>query len=595
MINKRVLQFAALHSALASGMRIVGRRTLATVWLITAARIIAGLFDVVGILLLGTFTARALASDGSVGNMLPFSTLITTSPLWTLTASLVALAIRSGASLGLTAALSGVLSRRASAIISETADHLSHLGYEKTAGQNPNFVHYQMTAGIRAGTVGLIGPMSSVLSETGLLVLLTVFLLATNFYAAILTVSLLGTTSFLLYKLFSLQQYRLGQLAGSASVRSVSNFMALLQTYRESYTFGVVPFMIERFVNAEREQSRIQTLQTFVGSFPRHALEFTVIISLGLIAGFSILFQNIETAIILLALFGATAARVLPSLVPLQASLSELHINIGKSSELLSFLEGITRSNTATFGRGSLAKPNSNSTNDHTREAVGNHPSITLQDMSFRYPEMDIDIFSNINCAIAGPGWTSFCGLSGSGKSTLFDILLGLRAPTKGKVLLNGVNASEFVRSNPGYCAYLPQRISVLNASIAENVALGVPIADINFVRVRDLLTKVGLSAVLRRSEDGLSQQISELGIGISGGQLQRLGIARCLYSSPKILLLDESTSGLDAQTRDQIIEMIDSLKSEIRVISISHHSTLIARSSSVFRIENGQLQRVDT
>ena len=148
-----------------------------------------------------------------------------------------------------------------------------------------------------------------------------------------------------------------------------------------------------------------------------------------------------------------------------------------------------------------------------------------------------------------------------------------------------------FVESHPGVCSYLPQRISTTNTSIAENVAFGSDLDQIDVLRVEELLIAVGLETLFRRSHQGIWLPMGELGSSISGGQLQRLGIARCLYTNPKVLLLDESTSGLDHEIQEEILDLIQKLSSEILVVSISHDQRISKRADLVMKIDNGRIE----
>jgi len=297
--------------------------------------------------------------------------------------------------------------------------------------------------------------------------------------------------------------------------------------------------------------------------------------SLGIIAGVTVLLKDIESAIVVITVFGAATARILPSLIPLQASLSELQSNIGKSADLTNFLEKIEPR-----AQSSWHSKSEQDTQSTIREIV-------FQNVSYRYPGSKSDVLRDISLTIAGIGWYAIDGPSGSGKSTLLDVLIGLREPTTGHVTIDGCRPTDFVLENPGRCSYLPQRVSVLTGTLAENVALG---CALDASKVEHLLQLVGLDHVLGRSELGVYSQLGELGHGLSGGQLQRLGIARCLYTNPEVLLLDESTTGLDDSTKSGILDLLTELSQSLLIISISHDRDITARAGQVFRIDAGRI-----
>jgi ABC-type bacteriocin/lantibiotic exporter with double-glycine peptidase domain len=190
---------------------------------------------------------------------------------------------------------------------------------------------------------------------------------------------------------------------------------------------------------------------------------------------------------------------------------------------------------------------------------------------------------------LSGSGWYAIDGPSGSGKSTLLDLMLGLRLPTEGQVTINGLVAHEFIDANPGSVSYLPQSPMVMNRSLWENVAFGYTIDDVDRNRVTRCLQQVGLESLVRRA-DANGETLGERGGRLSGGQLQRLGIARCLYQEPNVLVLDESTSGLDESARDGIISLLHSLvASGLTVVTVAHDRTLAAQATQVIRLANGK------
>jgi ATP-binding cassette, subfamily B, bacterial PglK len=555
---------------------ILGPRTMRRVWSITSARVGVGFLDLFGVLLLSQFSSAALQNGKSVSSLVPFTDSWRISPLTTLGLALVALSIKSVMSYLLNVKLVKLLNKRCSEIIYDRSGAIADTDKETLDQSTSQNLHYTVTAGIRAGTVGVVGPLSTLISEGSLLVFFSIFLLATNALAATLTVFILGVTSRQLHRYLSNRQYRNGQLAGSAGIRSLSAFQESMHGYKELLVRGNLKKSLHRFSAVESELSELQTRQIALGTLPRHVLETVVMLSLGLIATTSLLFRDVESAILLLTVFGAATARILPSLVPLQASLSEIQVNLGKAFELDKIF---------LLGGKSLA----------LREAMrnpgvaNNQTVLTFKSVGYRYPGAESNALNDISFEFRGAGWFAIDGPSGSGKSTIFDILMGIRSPSAGSAQINKQNPWNFVNQNAGYCSYLPQRISVSNNSLAENVGYGLHLDEIDLELVQNLLNAVGLEQIFQRSELGILEPIGELGSTISGGQLQRLGIARCLYTNPSIILLDESTSGLDRETQSSILDLIEELAKTITVISISHDANITQRASEVLRILDGR------
>ena len=181
-------------------------------------------------------------------------------------------------------------------------------------------------------------------------------------------------------------------------------------------------------------------------------------------------------------------------------------------------------------------------------------------------------------------------GPTGAGKSTLADVILGVLKPDAGRVTIGGLTPIEAVTHWPGAIAYVPQEVAMVNGSIRENVALGLPVEIIDDSRVWEALDRANLGEFLEQNREGLDTVIGEGGMKLSGGQRQRLGVARALYTRPKLLVLDEATSALDAETEDAIVKTFQSLEGEVTTITIAHRLATIRHSDQIAYLETGHV-----
>jgi len=181
-------------------------------------------------------------------------------------------------------------------------------------------------------------------------------------------------------------------------------------------------------------------------------------------------------------------------------------------------------------------------------------------------------------------------GATGSGKATLADVILGIIVPDSGRVLIGGRPPSEAIALCPGSIAYVPQEIAVVNGTVRENVALGLPLSEISDDEVWAALRRAHLDDVLADGRDGLDTLVGEHGVKLSGGQRQRLGIARALLTSPQFLLMDEATSALDAHTEHLIAETVAALNGGVTVITIAHRLATVQNCDQVLYLERGEL-----
>ena len=179
-------------------------------------------------------------------------------------------------------------------------------------------------------------------------------------------------------------------------------------------------------------------------------------------------------------------------------------------------------------------------------------------------------------------------GKSGSGKSTIVNIILNLLSPEKGNVkLFKDTNKKNSVKN---YFGYVPQDIFLIDDTIRQNIAFGELEKDIDDVLVLDCLLKSGLKEFVDSSPNKLNTMVGEKGIKISGGERQRLGIARALYKQPKILIMDEATSSLDQNTEKKVINSLKKIKENHTIVMIAHRLSTLENCDKVYLIENGKI-----
>ncbi len=228
-----------------------------------------------------------------------------------------------------------------------------------------------------------------------------------------------------------------------------------------------------------------------------------------------------------------------------------------------------------------------NQTNFH---AIPFRQDIRLENIRFSYPNARRPVLDNFNLVIPKMSSTGIVGTTGSGKSTLVDIILGLHTPDGGKIRVDG---KALVNSDfPAWCSligYVPQDIYLLDASVAENVAFGVPPAEIDRESLQAAASAAQILEFIESElPNGWDTTVGERGVRLSGGQRQRIGLARALYHKPEILILDEATSALDVETEAEVMKAIQSLKGKITMIIVAHRLSTIESCDQVCRLRNG-------
>lgn len=215
---------------------------------------------------------------------------------------------------------------------------------------------------------------------------------------------------------------------------------------------------------------------------------------------------------------------------------------------------------------------------------------ITAKHITYAYPNTDTNVLEDANCVIPKGKTVAFIGSSGAGKTTMADIILGLLAPQRGKILVDGIDVFKNLTMWHHQIGYIPQVIYLSDDTIRNNIAFGIHEDQIDEEAVRTALKKAQLAEFVDTLPDGLDTIVGDRGVRLSGGQRQRIGIARALYHDPEILVLDEATSALDNETETAVMEAIESLQGSKTMIIIAHRLTTIQNADIIYEVGDGKV-----
>ena len=215
---------------------------------------------------------------------------------------------------------------------------------------------------------------------------------------------------------------------------------------------------------------------------------------------------------------------------------------------------------------------------------------IEFKDVTFQYPDGHRPILDHVSFKIPAGTSAALIGKSGSGKSTLLYLLLGLYAKQRGQILIDGIDIDELEKSSyRRYIAVVPQRPILFSGTLWDNLVYG--LKYVTYDQVMTALENVGLKGLVDRHPEGLMMPVYEEGGNLSGGQCQRIAIARALLRNPKIILLDEATSALDAQSEAEVQETIESIMGTCTIVIVAHRLNTIRKVDAVFKVEDDHLE----
>ena len=218
---------------------------------------------------------------------------------------------------------------------------------------------------------------------------------------------------------------------------------------------------------------------------------------------------------------------------------------------------------------------------------------IEIKNVSFQYDPNSPLILDNVNLKIYQNSLTFIKGESGSGKSTLLNIICGLLFPTKGQVLVDNKNINDLLKSYRSKIGYVPQKTLLLEDSILDNIVFGQHVENLDLNLVKEVISKSKLNKLINKLPNGLNTIIGERGSSLSGGEQQRIGIARALYKKPEILILDEATSALDEETERLLLKEILELQEFMTIIMVSHKKLEIEKEFELFELRDNKIDHI--
>ncbi len=317
---------------------------------------------------------------------------------------------------------------------------------------------------------------------------------------------------------------------------------------------------------------------------PRLTIEaFTITGVIFMLLVFVIAGVDLATLIPQLSAFVVAAVRLLPSANRISTSVNQVPYYEGALDNLITTM--------ASEKEAEVIAENQVSNSATLQRIIFDH-DLVFNEVTFTYPDGVSPVLDHANMQILPGQSIGVVGTSGAGKTTAIDIMLGLLMPQSGQVLVDGVDIHDNINGWRKLLGYIPQSIFLMDDTIRENVAFGMHSDQIDDEQVWRALRDAQLEDMVRALPEQLDAKIGEAGVRISGGQRQRLGIARALYNNPDILFFDEATSALDNETEAAIMESIDNLKGRKTLVIIAHRLSTIENCDVVYRVGNGKIVR---
>jgi ABC-type multidrug transport system fused ATPase/permease subunit len=342
----------------------------------------------------------------------------------------------------------------------------------------------------------------------------------------------------------------------------------------------------ERFNHINRETRRAEALNHFLGGAPRYLIEAVgMVLIVGLACWLSLRPAGLAGALPVLGALALGAQRLMPQLQQVFNAWSSINASRAQLQNTLLLLAQPMPPQSTPLPP---AEPAS------AWAAAPGTPVVSLQGVGFRYVERGSAVIEQLDLDIAPGARVGFVGTTGSGKSTLIDLILGLLVPQQGQIVVNGQPLTDLNRRAWQDClAHVPQSIFLSDASLASNIALGVPPAQIDPGRLREAARRAQIHDFIQTLPRQYDTPVGERGVRLSGGQRQRIGLARAFYKQATVLVLDEATSALDDQTEAEVMKTIDELGPDVTVLMIAHRLSTLRACDLIVELQGGRIARV--
>lgn len=434
---------------------------------------------------------------------------------------------------------------------------------------------------------GILGNSLSLLADLSLVVVIFSAMAITD---PLLALTITAYFAFIL-ALFQILSSRFLAREGANFTRSTVQLSQLFADVKSAFREISVLGKIDVFLGAIGERrlrvARAEAAHFYLAPVPRLIVELGLIIGAIGLAVFQVYNMDSGLDYSTFGIFLVGSLRMMSALLPLQRAFQFMTYEAPLAESAQDYLlrleresrqQSLTKFQTRPETKLSIESP----------DGIGlKLESVTLVRGEASNPQT---VLEDVSLAVDKGAFVALIGPSGSGKSTLVELALGLNQPTSGRILCDGVTPLVLRSSSPGAIGYVPQKPGLIAGSFLQNIALGVPEQEVNYDSLRSALTAAQLDDLVQSLPAGLATSVGEHAEALSGGELQRIGLARALYTKPQLLILDEATSALDAETESAVANIVTSMKPRCTVVVVAHRLSSVKNADAIHLIVNGQL-----
>lgn len=485
--------------------------------------------------------------------------------------------LKAALSLLLTRQLAYLAARIEARAAFEIADRVYGLDLNRARSLRSEEFIYAIQVGSPSAFNSIPNAMSTLISESTLFVVIGIGFLIVDPIATAFAFAYFGVMALVIHSALGSLMEKYANRVRLSTIQSNMAIGDLTRVFRELSVSRQRAKYIDKIYRGRTDAAKSLATQTFLSGMPRYIVEAALVIGIAAFVAVQLAVSDFNSALTTIGIFLAGGFRLTAALLPLQAALLNVKIMIPNAGSAFSVLSLPPSGALPAEGepKGNLLK--------------GPY-GVRVRDLTFQYPDGSDSVLKGINLEIAAGQQVAIMGPSGSGKSTLADLLCLLNSPTQGSISFvssSGIAVDDLKALSIGY---VPQSPDMVNGSIAQNVALGLSSQEIDQNEVLRALELANLAEIVQELPEGIHTDLGTQRDSLSGGQLQRIGLARALYFKPGLLILDEATSALDANSEQSIVGSLAEIRKETTVLIVAHRLNTIQHCDNVFVLESGRL-----
>lgn len=370
---------------------------------------------------------------------------------------------------------------------------------------------------------------------------------------------------------------QLAQMAYKISIEAIQGNKEIIAMHKQDYFSKYYTKVI-----AERNKTNVKVELGTLS--PAYVIEMICIV--GMMTAIAVKIGRVDDVsglITNLSTIAVGAFRILPALGGITSGINTITMYTTQLNGTYHTLQTVKRLE---------EKEKEKGTNETLRELVRFEKELEVCGVTFGYPGGEGNVLNRVDLRIKKGESIALIGPSGAGKTTLADILLGLLKPQEGKVLMDGKDIGELGENWSRIVGYVPQTMYLIDDTVKNNVAFGEPEQEIDETRVWEVLRIAQMDTYIKGLKNGIDTKVGEMGVNFSGGQRQRMAIARALYRNPDILILDEATAALDNETEAEVMRAIEALQGYKTLIIVAHRLTTIKKCDIIYEVKDGTVIR---